>query len=259
MPYSDNQGIRIHYQVAGEGPPLVLHHGFTQSVKHWYMAGYVNALQPNYQLILLDARGHGASDKPHDPTLYALPLQVSDTVAVLDDLHLSRAHFWGYSMGGRIGFGMAKYVPERVHALIIGGSHPYERPLPASSRLDGSDPKAFIDALFGRLSVDLTTLPPEIRDELFANDFRALAAAQQDWSSLEDILPTMTMPCLLYAGEADPYYPQIRECTQQMPHIAFFSLPNLDHGAAFREANLVLPQVTEFLQTRSEGATILEV
>ncbi len=69
----------------------------------------------------------------------------------------------------------------------------------------------------------------------------------------------MTMPCLLYAGEADPYYPQIRECTQQMPHIAFFSLPNLDHGAAFREANLVLPQVTEFLQTRSEGATILEV
>src|SRR5712692_6567229 len=54
-------------------------------------------------------------------------------------------------MGGWIGFGMAKYAPERVHSLIIGGAHPYEQRLPASSRLDGSDPDAFVAALFGRL------------------------------------------------------------------------------------------------------------
>jgi pimeloyl-ACP methyl ester carboxylesterase len=63
------------------------------------MNGYVEALRPDYQLILVDARGHGASDKPHEPAAYALSLRVSDIVAVLDALHLSTAHFWGYSMG----------------------------------------------------------------------------------------------------------------------------------------------------------------
>lgn len=201
MPYADNHGVRIHYQVEGEGPPLVLQHGFTQKMKRWYMAGYVDALKPHYQLVLVDARGHGASNKPHDPDAYTLPLQVSDVVAVLDALHLSKAHFWGYSMGGRIGFGMAKYAPARVHALIIGGAQPYGRHLPTSSRLDGTDPEAFATAFLARLGVNPETLPAEIREEFFANDFQALAAAEQDAPSLEDILPTMTMPCLLYIRE----------------------------------------------------------
>jgi pimeloyl-ACP methyl ester carboxylesterase len=66
MPYATNQSIRIHYHVAGEGPPLVLQHGFTQSMQRWYQAGYVEALQSAYQRILIDARGHGDSAKPHD-------------------------------------------------------------------------------------------------------------------------------------------------------------------------------------------------
>ena len=253
MPYANSQGIRIHYQVDGEGPPLVLQHGFTSSLKSWYMNGYVEALRPDYQLILVDARGHGASDKPHEPAAYALSLRVSDVVAVLDDLHLSTAYFWGYSMGGWIGFGMAKYAPERLHALIIGGADPYERRLPASSRLDGSDPAAFLAALFGRLEVNAATFPPARREELFANDFRALAAAQQDRPSLEDMLPTLTMPCLLYASDADPVYPKVHACAQQIPNATFFALHDLDHSAAFRESGLVLPHITKFLQAVSEG------
>ena len=89
---------------------------------------------------------------------------MNDVVAVLDDLHLSTAHFWGYSMGGWIGFGMAKYAPERLHALIIGGTDPSERRLPASSRLDGADPEAFLTALFGRLKINVATFPPARRD-----------------------------------------------------------------------------------------------
>ncbi len=174
MPYADNQGVRIHYKVEGEGPPLVLQHGFSQSVKRWYLAGYIDALQQDYQLILIDARGHGGSDKPHDPAAYTLPQQVSDVVTVLDDLGLDQAHFWGYSMGGRIGFGMAKYAPERIQTLIIGGAQPYGRTLPASSQFDGNDPDAFVSEFLKRLRVDPDTLPPVIREELFANDFQAL-------------------------------------------------------------------------------------
>src|SRR5437763_14786365 len=72
MPYADNGNIRIHYQVEGEGPALVLQHGFTESVTDWYEAGYVEALRRDYRLILIDARGHGASDKPRDPDAYVL-------------------------------------------------------------------------------------------------------------------------------------------------------------------------------------------
>jgi pimeloyl-ACP methyl ester carboxylesterase len=66
MPYVGNQGIRIHYKVEGQGPPLVLQHGSTSSLQAWYQNGYVEPLKPHYQPILVDARGHGASDKPHD-------------------------------------------------------------------------------------------------------------------------------------------------------------------------------------------------
>jgi pimeloyl-ACP methyl ester carboxylesterase len=248
MPYANHNGIHIHYEVEGTGRPLVLQHGFTGNLKRWYQFGYVEALKPNYRVILVDARGHGASDKPHDAAAYALSLRVGDVVAVLDSLNLDKAHYWGYSMGGWIGFGMAKYAPERVHSLIIGGAHPYEQRLPASSRLDGSDPDAFVAALFGRLGVNAGTIPPGLREELFANDFRALAAAQQDRSSLEDVLPMMTMPCCLYASDADPLYPKARECVQRIPHATFFSLQGLDHSAAFRDAGLTLPHVTGFLK-----------
>src|SRR4029077_6761917 len=80
-----------------------------------------------YRLILVDARGHGRSDKPHDGASYALGSRVADVVAVIDAVGVERVHFWGYSMGGYIGFGMAKYTPQRINALVIGGQHPFAR------------------------------------------------------------------------------------------------------------------------------------
>jgi pimeloyl-ACP methyl ester carboxylesterase len=247
MPYVTHHGVRSHYHVEGEGPPLVLQHGFTQSLKSWHRAGYVNALQSYYRLILVDARGHGASDKPHDPAAYALSLHVGDVVAVLDALNLRVVPFWGYSMGGWIGFGMAQYAPERVQALIIGGQHPYGRRVSAASRLDGADPQAFVAALFGRRGGDLTTLSAERREELFANDFQALAAAQQDRPSLEDILPTMTMPCLLYIGEADGSFANVQACVKRMPNATLVAFPGFNHGEGFSRADVVLPHVAQFL------------
>jgi pimeloyl-ACP methyl ester carboxylesterase len=119
MPYCDNEGVSIYYEVEGEGPPLVLLHGLSGSLELWRDAGYVEALKDDYQIILIDARGHGKSDKPHDPEAYRLDLMVADVVAVLDDLQLGKAHFLGFSMGGLIGWGIAKHTPERFHSLLI--------------------------------------------------------------------------------------------------------------------------------------------
>src|SRR5262249_36679509 len=128
MPYANNHGIRLHYQVEGEGPPLVLQNGFSDSLESWYEMGYVIPLQHDYRLILIDARGHGASEKPHDPAAYTIQQQAADVVAVLDALAIPDAHFFGYSMGGRIGFALAKYAPTRFPTLIIGGASPYGAP-----------------------------------------------------------------------------------------------------------------------------------
>jgi pimeloyl-ACP methyl ester carboxylesterase len=59
MSYAINKGVRIHYEIVGSGPPLILQHGFTQSVKDWHRAGYVEALKPHYQLTCGRSRSWG--------------------------------------------------------------------------------------------------------------------------------------------------------------------------------------------------------
>jgi pimeloyl-ACP methyl ester carboxylesterase len=247
MPYASNGRVRIHYETEGAGSPLLLQHGLTQSIRSWHRGGYVSVLKAHHRLILIDARGHGESDKPHDAGAYALADHVGDVLAVLDALNLSTAHFWGYSMGGWIAFGLAKYAPDRFDAFLIGGAQPYGRTLPAS-RPDGSDPRALLEALFGRLGLqNLDAMPADIWTELMANDFRALAAAQQDRPSLEDVLPTIPRPCFLYAGEADVIFPRVQACAKQIASATFFPLPGLDHAGAFNQAAMILSPAMSFL------------
>ena len=56
MPFADNNGVKIHYQVEGEGPPLVLQHGFSGSLQSWHDSGYVGTLKRDHRLILADTR-----------------------------------------------------------------------------------------------------------------------------------------------------------------------------------------------------------
>ena len=96
MPYVDSSGVSIHYHVEGDGPPLVLQHGLTNSLLNWYAYGFVEELAKDYRLIMVDARGHGRSGKPHDPKDYNLKLRVNDILAVMDDLGVDKAHYMGY-------------------------------------------------------------------------------------------------------------------------------------------------------------------
>jgi pimeloyl-ACP methyl ester carboxylesterase len=247
MPYASNHGVRIHYQVEGSGPPLLLHHGFAINGEAWRQLGYVRGLRDNYQCILLDARGHGGSDKPHDRAAYTLQKRVEDVTAVLDTLKIEKADFFGYSMGGWIGFGMAKYAAERIDALLIGAAHPYaDHTWDAFRQLDGTDPEAFIAALE---AVVEQRVPPELKPRVLDNDLRALAAAAQERPALEDVLATMTMPCLLLVGEADARYAAVRECARHIARAKFVSLPGLNHAAALMRSDLMLPHLTKFLTT----------
>ena len=244
MPYVNNQGVRIYFEVKGEGPPLVLHHGTLGNSRDWTSFGYAADLARDHRLIIMDARGHGRSDKPHDPAAYDLPLRVADVTAVLDNLEINRANYFGYSMGGWIGFGLAKYVPNRFYSLILGGAHPYDEDMKPFRDLMPREPAAFlalVEKVFGPF------LTPVVRDDLLANDFDALLALTQDRASLADVLPTMTMPCLLFSGERDPRLPRTQECLQSLSSGTYFSLSDCDHVAAFARSDLVLPHLTAFL------------
>jgi pimeloyl-ACP methyl ester carboxylesterase len=243
MAYADNNGIRIHYRVEGQGPPLVLQHGFSDSLESWYDLGYVDALKREHQLILVDARGHGASDKPHQTAAYAKELQAADIVTVLRELGIERADYFGYSMGGRIGFAMAQYAPERVRSLILGGAAGDGR-----SRIGDGFRKGLqaggaegIPAMWG------ASLPPTLKARLIANDIEALDACRADSLGFADVLPTMTMPSLVYAGSNDPIYPVVEATVAEMPNVTFFTLSGLGHAEGLLHSELVLPRVLEFL------------
>ena len=95
-----NIGIRIHYEIEGSGPPLILQHGWSNSLEYWRDFGYTEILKQDYKLILVDARGHGKSDIPNDPKAYDTSVMAEDIIAILDHLQIDKAHYLGYSMGG---------------------------------------------------------------------------------------------------------------------------------------------------------------
>lgn len=252
MPYASNAGTRIHYELEGTGPSLVLQHGFTQWIEDWSECGYVAALRSKYRLILIDARGHGDSDKPHDEASFTLDRRAADVTTVLDALGIEKAHFWGYSMGGTIGFGMARHAPHRVDALVIGGQHPFARDMAVfrqwlrEGMTQGHDT---LVAAFERMVGRQISAARAAR--LRTADLDAYLAAAHDRVGMEDMLGAMTMLCCVYAGEADPIFAEARIAAERIPKARFFSLPGLSHSLAFSESSSVLPHVIEFLGVRS--------
>jgi pimeloyl-ACP methyl ester carboxylesterase len=257
MPFANNQEIKIYYEVEGEGPPLVLLYGITGSIETMNQSGYVAALKDDYRLILVDARGHGVSDKPHNPEAYKLEVMVADIIAVLDDLNINKAHFLGYSMGGWLSLGTAKYAPDRLLSLIIGGYGPM-------NEWGRENRNAFLDLFSNGMEYFLEKFEemfgkwwtPEIKAIVESNDLDALIAlvSVKDFIALpglEDLLPIVTVPCLFYVGEEDEGYSRQKECVEHIPNAIFVSFPGLDHIEAGFQIDLLLPHITKFLANAS--------
>lgn len=246
MPFANNRGVRIHYQIEGHGAPLVLQHWSIVSLESWYDFGYVGELQKDFELILLDARGHGRSDKPNESEAYELKRRVDDIVAVLDDLDIPKAHYFGYSMGGWIGFGAGVYAPERFHSLIIGGQHPYAQSLEGLRQLLKVGIDNGLDSILEEIRKFFGTMASERESRWLNADLEALMAAAQDRESLEPLLPKFTSPCLLIIGEKDEVYPLAQRSTRQISNVRLVALPNLDHGQCIERLDLVVPQIRSF-------------
>ena len=273
MPYANNQGVRIYYEVEGQGPPLVLAHGMGAGgdLNAWRSTGYTDALKDDFRLILFDFRGHGRSDKPFD-FAQDKPHEVSahgsnpadDVVAVLDSLGIAKAHYLGYSMGAAAGFKQAISHADRFHSFILGGMTPGPWPeemvkaINISAelvKLRRTDPEAYFVQMERMLGHSLT---PDEKGELLSRDAGAGSAAptpHRDESALTDRdLAGISVPCLLYCGDLDPFHDGAQESVQHMPRAVFISMHGLNHITAFFRSDVVVRFVKQFLAVVSPSA-----
>ena len=256
MSFARNDDVRIYYEVVGDGPPLLLHHGLAGTIENFTKrADYVGALKDKYRLILMDARGRGRSSKPHEPEKHSMKHMTSDVVAVLDDLGIDKANFWGYSMGGRVGLALGKYAPDRFSSLIIGGnglsekdSKPEMEELQGYIRLYKQGNEAVIASMEKNRGAKL----PDWERTIWLNtDLDALIAYCSLYENIgmADYLPKVAIPCLLYAGELDTYpHSRAKACAEIMPNAEFVTLPGLNHGGAFDAVSVALPHILGFLE-----------
>ncbi|WP_225755268.1 alpha/beta fold hydrolase [Actinotalea sp. Marseille-Q4924] len=238
--FRSDDGVWIAYRCWGadDGIPVVLHHGFGAGADlDWVGIGVVGALTAaGRRVVALDARGHGGSDKPHDPARYGEPRMAQDVVALLDVLDAPDVDLVGYSMGAVVAL-LTAARDRRVRRLVVGGIGV------AALELGGVDTRALDpDALTHAL---LTDDPASISDA-GAAAFRGLAdstgadrlalAAQASAVHRGQIpFAEITVPTLVLAGRDDPLAPRPETLAAALP-AGSLRLVDGDHGAALHDA-----------------------
>ena len=222
-------GVGIAYETAGEGPPILLIHGFASNGRvNWWDTGWVRTLtESGRRVITFDHRGHGESEKLYDSALYPAAEMAEDARRLLDHLGIPQADVMGYSMGARVSAFLTIAHPQRVRRAVfaglasrmitgVGGAEAIARALEAPSRADVTDPGARAFRIFA---------------EQTKSDLRALAACIR--SSREKItaeeLARITVPVLVVAGEKDDVAGDVETLVKAIPGSQGVTLPGRNH------------------------------
>jgi 3-oxoadipate enol-lactonase len=115
MPTVNVDGLRMYYELAGAGQPLVLIAGLGLDLSE--CGQLIDALSVHYRVLAFDNRGAGRTDKPDEP--YTVGQMAADTAGLMKVLGIDRAHIVGMSLGGRIALDVALEHPERVRSLVL--------------------------------------------------------------------------------------------------------------------------------------------
>ena len=217
-------GAHLNVEVRGDGPALLLLHGFTGSAATW--TPHLDAWE-GFTTVAVDLLGHGTSDCPPDPRRYRMERCVEDLTALLDKLAIGQAAVLGYSMGGRIALHLALHAPDRLWALVLESASPgieaaeeREKRVRADAALAESIERDGIPAFVDRwqaqpLFATQARLPDAIREELHRqrlhNEPGGLVNSLQGMSTgtQEPVLGRMgeiRVPVLLLAGAEDEKY-----------------------------------------------------
>jgi len=163
--------VRLHAVIGGDGPPLLLVHGWPQTWYAWRMV--MPTLARDFTVIAVDQRGRGLSDKPRDG--YDAGTLANDLVGLMDALGFQRFALYGTDVGMPIAYALAADHPERVDRLVVS-----EAPLPGISPFPAFPPAALNERLwhinFNRAAIVNERLVQGREDIFFGNEFDLSAA-----------------------------------------------------------------------------------
>jgi pimeloyl-ACP methyl ester carboxylesterase len=245
MPFLDvpgpaSTGLRIAYEIEGDGPPIVLVHGFASSrVTNWRSTSWYTTLKnAGRQVIALDLRGHGESDKPHDPAAYDEGELAGDVVRLMDHLGFQRADVMGYSMGGFITLRLLGEQPQRLRKAIVAGvGENYYRRTSANSEAIATG----LRAPSGRDVKDPVARQFRMFAEQGKNDLEALALCMLRPRETVTSFPDEGVPVLIVVGSGDSIAGDANVLAERVPHSRIAIVPNRDHmltvgDKAYKEA-----------------------
>lgn len=254
MAHTRRSGLRIHYEVTGSGPPLVLVHGYTASgYTNWIASGWTEHLAAKNTLLIPDLRGHGRSQKPYSQSAYSIAAMASDVVAVMDKEGVTQAPVFGYSMGAMVAIELLLEHSERFDAAVIGGMGSYfprgrgrfamerQHAMSAASRRPLGEQVRFLAAYLSR--IDPLALEAVYRG-VFKNG-RPVDVAR---------LSGIRQPVLVAAGDRDAFFDPARTLAKQLPNARFVRLPHEGHLSAVRSP-LFRDEVSAFLETARAAAS----
>jgi pimeloyl-ACP methyl ester carboxylesterase len=236
----DSDGLRLSYYLASPSPnpsrkgrgairPIVLVHGFASDHElNWVGSRWQETLvDAGFLTLGLDLRGHGHSDKPHDPAAYSRQLMSADVIRLLDRLDIAQADYLGYSMGAWLGLEVGLRHGDRVGRMILGGTGMAavtSRPARAQAiarRLRGDDgeddPKAVMFHEFASARA--------------INDLEALACCILGLQAplTEADLGSIAMPVAVMAGDQDDQAGNAAQLAELLPHGLHVPLPGRNH------------------------------
>jgi len=249
--YFTSSGVKLHYTVQGQGEPVILIHGYAVNLQmNWVAPGIVPALAKNYQVIALDNRGHGMSEKPTAPEEYGTKF-VDDVIALMDHLKIKQAHVVGYSMGGFITSKLLATYPERLLTATLGGagwSHPDDDPSGFVALAESLEQGKGLGPLLAFLTPKGEAPPTEelIRSTnqmlLSFNDPKALAAVARSFPAFavpEAKLRANKVPTLALIGEVDPLKAGVDRLDGVMANLKIVVIPAANHMTAFASPTFI--------------------
>jgi pimeloyl-ACP methyl ester carboxylesterase len=255
MPLLDRPGTFVSYSAEGDGPPLLLTHGFAATAQMF--AANLPALALRNRVVTWDIRGHGASGDPADQSCYSAQASTDDMAAVLDHLAIGRAAVGGHSLGGYLSLAFALAHPQRVSALILIGTGPGFR---------SDDSRAVWNRAAGQSASSieergLAGLRTGAEQDRGAHRSAAgLASAargiltQRD-SRVIDGLPTITVPTLIVVGADDTRFLAAAQYMQRKISTArLVIIPGAGHAPNVSQPEQFNQHARSFLDEISAGS-----
>jgi 3-oxoadipate enol-lactonase len=259
---ADSQGVKVAYEIRGDGEPLTLVHGLAYDRNGW--GRFPDLLAQRFRVLLIDNRGVGESDEPEGP--YAVAQMAADVVAVLDDAGIERTNLFGVSLGGYIAQELALTYPERLAKLVLASTAPggpKAHPMPAAGlEAFGKYPtmereaglRLMVENSLGERGVRDV---PGLADEIFAYRlarapslaaWQAQAYAGATFDSY-DRIGAIQAPTLIVQGGADNVVdPRNAELLGELiPNARVEIVRERGHLLVWEDSDRVAELVTEFL------------